>query len=50
MNKIQGIEIVMDALMDKYSDRVPDVKKIIQAMIATRYSITRKNISLLRVY
>jgi len=23
----------MDALMDKYSDRVPDVKKIIQAMV-----------------
>jgi hypothetical protein len=34
MNKIQGIQIVMDALMDKYSDRVPDVKKIINAMIA----------------
>ena len=34
MNKIQEIQIVMDALMDKYSDRVPDVKKIINAMIA----------------
>jgi len=34
MNKIQKLQIVMDALMDKYSDRVPDVKKIIQAMIA----------------
>ena len=33
MNKIEGLQIIMDALMDRYSDRVRDVKKIIQAMV-----------------
>ena len=34
MNKIEQLQIVMDALMSKYSARVPDVKKIIDAMIS----------------
>lgn len=34
MDKLQELQIVMSALMDKYSARVPDVNKIIGAMIS----------------
>lgn len=33
MEKLQELQIVMNALMDRYSERVPDVNKIINAMI-----------------
>jgi hypothetical protein len=34
MNTLQQLQVVMDALMSKYSARVPDVNKIIDAMIS----------------
>ena len=33
MNKIAGLHIIMDLLMQRYSERVPDVMKIVNAMI-----------------
>ena len=34
MNSVQQLQVVMDMLMSKYSARVPDVNKIIDAMIS----------------
>ena len=33
MNKTAGLQIIMDLLMQRYSERVPDVMKIVNAMI-----------------